>query len=381
MIDVPSPSDSSFRQRPLLALFPPAGSADAVPLTRPVHTHATPPRDHERAFGLTEAPFAPHPDPRFLFPSTEHERATDALLEAGRRRDGVVAVSGAPGCGKTLLGRTFLQRADRRTLFALVADPVRTIEELLSIVLAGFGVISSVALWRANEAGRRDKLEATLHDFLFSLTPLQAFAVLWIDDVDRFAPALLGELIATIGTHVKEHRLQLVLVGSDEIDRALAPLNLDTLAGGVSSRVTIGPLAENEITPYILHRLDVAGSSRHVSFDDDVSPRVRVLTDGVPATVNALCDRALEIGYGEGVTEIDRTVIDQAAEQLGLGSGARRRWTHAAVILLVIVVFGAVGGSAAAFLLRERVIQLLHRTRPGAVGQLNGPPPSNEPTR
>jgi general secretion pathway protein A len=381
VIDVPSSPDSSFRQRPLLALFPPVGTADAAPSSRPVQTHATPARDHERAFGLTEAPFAAHADPRFLFPSAEHERATNALLEAVRRRDGVVIVTGAPGCGKTLLSRTILERMDRRTLTSIVADPVRTIEELLSIVLAGFGVISSVALWRANEAGRREKLETALHDFLFSLTPLQAFGVLWIDDIDRFAPALLRELVAVIGGHVKEHRLQLVLVGDNGVDHTLGLFDVDTLAGGVPSRVTVGPLSADEITPYVLHRLDVAGSSRHVSFDDAAAARVRALTGGVPASVNALCDRALEIGHAEGVAELDAAVLEQAAEQLGLGTGTRRRWTDAVIVLLVIVVFSAAGGSAAALLFRQRVAQLLHPTAHSDTGMRGHPPASNTPTR
>lgn len=354
MADIPPSPESSFRERPLLALFPPAAAAEPRTSTR-VQPQPSPARDHERAYGLSEAPFTQHIDLRFLYVSAEHERVMQELLAAVRRRDGLVTLTGSAGTGKTLLSRAVVDRLDRRTLTSVVTDPVQTIEGLLSIVLANFGVISSGALWRAMEPGRREKLDAALHDFLHSLAPLEAVALLWIDDVERFPDEILQELVALVGGHVKARRLQLVLSGGDSLEQVLGRLDLDAAVGGISTRLTLGPLTEQEIEPYVLRRLDVAGSSHHVSFDDAVSPRVIRLTGGIPAAINALCDRALEFAYVEGVAEIDRDVIDQAADSLDGRAGGRRRWTDAIVLFLVIVVSSATGGSLAALLLRQRV--------------------------
>jgi general secretion pathway protein A len=356
--DTPESQESSFRTRPLLALFPPAGTA--TPRQSAHSVPATPARAQERAYGLDEQPFAQSADPRFRYASAEHERITEELLATVRRRDGLVVLSGADGTGKTLFSRTVSERLDRRVLTSVLLEPPKSFEELLSVILANFGVISDVARERAMEPGRREKLVAALHDFLHSLTPLDAFAVLWIDDADQFPDRLLNQLIAVVGGHVAAHQLQLVLAGGSGIDALLERIAPDSTLGGIATRLTLGPLNEDEIAPYIFHRLDVAGSSRHVSFDETVSPRVMRLTGGVPAAVNALCDRALEVGYVEGVAEIDASVIERAAESLDLPADDTR-WTDMLLTVAVSVCGAITGGSIAAFLLHHRVAQLLDR--------------------
>ncbi len=66
-------------------------------------------------FGFTEKPFKPTPEPRFLFPTPQHEEALAAILYTIRERMGFVAVVGEPGTGKTTLLRTAINQLDKKT--------------------------------------------------------------------------------------------------------------------------------------------------------------------------------------------------------------------------------------------------------------------------
>jgi general secretion pathway protein A len=57
-------------------------------------------------YGLREVPFAPTPDPKFLFQSARHREALAQLIYGVRERKGFIVLTGELGTGKTArLGR------------------------------------------------------------------------------------------------------------------------------------------------------------------------------------------------------------------------------------------------------------------------------------
>src|SRR5204863_9614949 len=66
-------------------------------------------------YGLREAPFAPTPDPKFLFQSPRHREALAQLIYGVRERKGFIVLTGEIGTGKTTLLRTLLERVDATT--------------------------------------------------------------------------------------------------------------------------------------------------------------------------------------------------------------------------------------------------------------------------
>ena len=76
-----------------------------------------------------------------------------------------------------------LEQLDRKTFSAFVPDPFASREDLLKMLLIDFGVMSVDDLrgGRLNGVSRTD-LSCLLYEFLNSLVPLQAFAVLIIDE-------------------------------------------------------------------------------------------------------------------------------------------------------------------------------------------------------
>src|SRR5207248_2715750 len=86
-------------------------------------------------YGLREAPFAPTPDPKFLFQSTRHREALAQLLYGVRERKGFTVLTGEIGTGKTTLLRTLLERLNSTTPVAYVHNSALGIEGLLEYIL------------------------------------------------------------------------------------------------------------------------------------------------------------------------------------------------------------------------------------------------------
>ena len=141
---------------------------------------------YEEYYGFTEKPFSLTPDPKCLFKSESHGNAFDLLQYAIRRREGFVVITGDIGTGKTTLCRAILEQLDRRTFTALVLNPFLSEEDLLRLVLQDFGVVSRDEVKRGVLANvSKQQLIDTLNDFLLSLLPLNASALLIIDEAQN----------------------------------------------------------------------------------------------------------------------------------------------------------------------------------------------------
>ena len=95
------------------------------------------------------------------------------------KKPGHTSITGDIGTGKTTLCRAVLEEIDRNTFTALVLNPFLSEEDLLKLILQDFGVISreDVKQGRLANVSKQELIE-TIYDFLLSLLPLRASAVL-----------------------------------------------------------------------------------------------------------------------------------------------------------------------------------------------------------
>src|SRR5687768_7377414 len=141
---------------------------------------------YEDYYGFTEKPFSLTPDPRYLYKSESHASAFELLQYAICRREGFVVVTGDIGTGKTTLCRAVMGQLDRRTFTALVLNPFLSEDDLLRLILQDFGVVSREEIKRGRLAGvSKQELIDTLNQFLLSLLPLGASAVLILDEAQK----------------------------------------------------------------------------------------------------------------------------------------------------------------------------------------------------
>jgi general secretion pathway protein A len=188
----------------------------------------------------------------------------------------------------------------------------------------------------------RHELIQTLQAFLASLVPIQAHAVVIIDEAQHLQPDVL-EQIRLLSNIDDEHgtMLQIILVGQTDLEPLLSRPELRQFQQRVSRRFQLKPLNADEVQQYIEHRLALARGARApsqapgarelerelaeweetragVEFTPDAIQAVSKLSGGLPRVINLVCDRSLEAAYIFQQHTIDAPVIDTAARALGI---------------------------------------------------------------
>ena len=275
---------------------------------------------YEPYYGLHEKPFSLSADPRFLYKSPSHAPTFEDLRAGICRREGLIVLTGDIGTGKTTLCRAVVEELDRKTFSAFVPDPFLSREDLLKMLLIDFGVVSIDDLKSGRLAGAsRPDLSYPLYEFLKSLVPLQAFAVMIIDEAQNLSPQLLEEIRILSDLEDPEKLLQVVLVGQLELHAKLKLPEMRQVDQRVSIRCNLQPLTRDVVAGYIAHRLEVAGGARdRVEFSEDAVDEIYRVSRGVPRVVNLICDRALYHGYLERSPQIHPPHVVRASVDLGL---------------------------------------------------------------
>jgi len=243
-------------------------------------------------FGLQRAPFYLTPDPEFLYLTTQHREALAGLTYAILARNGFVVLTGGAGTGKTtLLTRILGRLAETRIRSSVIVNPTLTPAEFLEAILLDFG-LQDIPASKARRI-------AVLQGFLWTTFRAGKIAALIVDEAHKLTPELIEE-IRLLGNFesANEKLLQVVLVGQSELDDLLNRESLCQFKQRISLRLTIGPLAENEVGRYIQYRWGRAGGGK-APFSADAIAAIAVASEGIPRVINVICDNALIMAVAE----------------------------------------------------------------------------------
>lgn len=303
------------------------------------------PASLEEHYGLAERPFGLTLDQRFLYRSQTYTAALTDVQAALQRREGLVVVTGEAGTGKTMLGRTLLRQLEPPVSVSIVLDPRVTFDDLLLHMLTDFGVIAARRTAHAGGATpTRHQLVRALQQFLASLIPLRAYAVLVIDEAQDLDPAVFEELRLLLNLETDEAKLlQIVLLGQPALNQLLRRPDIRQLEQRVARWCELRPLIPEEVKHYVEHRLSVGGglmlfwdveslhrgeivardaSVRPVTFTSPAMHAVARHSRGLPRLINVICDRALEIGHQRCTRTIDAQIVHAAVRYPSAGRRA-----------------------------------------------------------
>jgi type II secretory pathway predicted ATPase ExeA len=320
----------------------------------------------EEHYGLAQRPFGLTLDQAFVYPSRSYTTALQDVRRALEQREGLVVLTGETGTGKTMLCRTLVGQLgvpaahtcavgceiETPGYVSMVLDPHVTFEDLLLHVLTDFArgtgpSAAASAIIARRPAGSvtassptRHQLVRALQQFLVSLIPTGACAVVVIDEAQHLDPVVLEQLRLLLNLETNEAKLlQIVLVGHPDLNRILQQPGMRQLDQRVARRCVLEPLSPPEVKRYIEHRLataqrlalfmDIDALERgdavvelapcNVSFTPSAIRAVATRSHGIPRVVNLLCDRALEIGYERGTHTIDVPIVRAAARRVAVG--------------------------------------------------------------
>ncbi|HTU65661.1 MAG TPA: AAA family ATPase [Steroidobacteraceae bacterium] len=274
-------------------------------------------------FKLRELPFRLSPDPQFLFLSRAHARAKAYMESTIWFTDGFVVITGEIGAGKTTLIESFLRQLDSDVVIAQINQTQVSAVEFLQSVLVQFG-FSPFKMKKA-------ELIATINSFLIEQYAAGRKVLLIIDEAQNLSLKVLEEVRLLSGIEAtKEKVLRIILAGQPELNEKLDSPELVQLAQRVRLRFHLGALSNEDLRPYVEHRLDVAGSEGRQIFADDTFAELYRFTGGVPRLVNTLCDTAMIAASNESRAEVTLADVTSAVGELGWVEFSRRKSTIAA---------------------------------------------------
>lgn len=168
------------------------------------------------------------------------------LQKAIALRTGVTVVTGSSVASRHALCRALAKEVREHAFTALVLDTIHSEKDLLAHLLRDFGVVSRDQSRVGHRVGvAHGEMMEALERFLRGLVPIDAAAVLIVNKAETLPPPVLLK-IAQLASLEDSGRplLQMVLMGSAELDALLGEPALSTLDGQVRGRHSLPEIAD-----------------------------------------------------------------------------------------------------------------------------------------
>jgi putative secretion ATPase (PEP-CTERM system associated) len=251
-------------------------------------------------YGLNARPFQLTPDPRFYFDSATHRKAMAYLGYGLAQGEGFIAITGEIGSGKTTLVGHLMATIDaaRLTAIKIVSTQIEG-DDMLRMTAQAMG-LSSDGLEKAQILERIER-------FLLGQAQEGKRTLLIVDEAQNLTVSALEELRMLSNFQIEgQALLQIFLLGQPEFRARLnGSERLEQLRQRVIATHHLEPMQADEIEPYIVHRLSLAGWTGNPQFTPQAYAEMYRHSEGVPRRLNALASRVMLYGAVEQLGVID----------------------------------------------------------------------------
>jgi general secretion pathway protein A len=256
---------------------------------------------YEEFYGLTEKPFSIQPDPEFLFFGARHSMAYAMLEYSIQNRANFSVICGDIGCGKTTLVRHLLNNLEEDLTVGIVYNTHHQIDDLLGLIMLAFN--------QPYEGKSNLALFDSFQQFLIKQYTSGKHVVLIVDEAQNLNASSLEALrmLSNINAD-KDQLLQIILVGQPQLRDLLRKPELQQFFQRVSVDFYIPPLDYLEVERYIQHRLRIAGRDK-LLFTPGAMRLIAKASEGVPRTINILCDTSMVYGFSNNMDKIDVNLV------------------------------------------------------------------------
>lgn len=259
-------------------------------------------------FGFNSKPFVLTSDPQVFYTNPAYQRAFATLLYGLCERKDLIVFTGEVGTGKTTFLRRLTQHLEDTARFLFFSYTTLPFDDVVSFLCQELQV-------PVKETARRHQKILALKDVLLSRARAGHRTVLVIDEAQNLEEETLTALVSLcLGKTLAEPLLPLVLAGQPEFDALLKRASLRQVSQRVALYCRLERLSDEEVAPYILHRLRAVGHEQQDIFTSQAVQRIVRYAAGIPRKVNLICDNALLLAYSDRQKTVSAEMIDEIAD-------------------------------------------------------------------
>jgi len=240
---------------------------------------------YKSIYKLEGAPFRLAPDQHFSFGHRTYDDARSYLKYAISEGEGIVAVTGDPGTGKTTLISSLISELDQTQIkVGLISNVQLEADSLLDMVIDAL----SLTLDRTDN----DSALVGFELYLRYQRSKGRRVILIVDEAQGLAAESLEALrLFSNFQHGSKLLLQIILVGQKSLMDIIRAPGMEQLHQRLIATAQLEPLSLSETTNYIVHRLNCVGWKNNPSFTDEVFSMIYKFSGGVPRRINLICHR------------------------------------------------------------------------------------------
>lgn len=269
---------------------------------------------YEEYWKLRSRPFRNTVDPAFFYRSAQHEEALMKLTYAVTENMGSAMLTGAYGCGKTLLAAVlFRELGGQHRAVICNAQPEMTPLDLLRAMARTLG---GAPLPAARSEMMADALMEIVEKALKENARDGKKTVVGFDEAHLINNlAVLETTRLLMNFHSADgFLLTLILIGHPELAERVA--GVKQLAQRIPVTCSLKPFDRPDTLKYVRSRLRVSGGSDQL-FGEDALDLIHRQSGGIPRRINTLCEVSLMAGFAKKVQRIDANLVGEAAERFG----------------------------------------------------------------
>ncbi len=277
---------------------------------------------YQSIYGFEGQPFRLSPDYRFSFGHRSYEDAKSYLKYAVNEGEGIVAITGAPGTGKTTLIASLISELDAdRVCVGVISNVQLENRRLADMALDAFSLDAS--------SGSQSSAPVRLKHFFIDQLEKGRRAILIVDEAQGLSREQLEELrLLSNLQHNTQLLLQVFLIGQESLMEVIRLPGMEQLHQRLIAAAQLRPLTLEETVEYIEHRLRVVNWTGDPEIRDEVFNLVHKFSSGIPRRINLICHRLfLQAGLRERHTLLGgdalHVIVELHKEGL-LTAGAQR---------------------------------------------------------
>ncbi len=256
-------------------------------------------------FGFTHFPFKKDVDKIFVSRQFEYlQKRFSHFIET----QGIALLTGEIGSGKTTFIRHFLDALNQNThKFFYLSQTVRTARSFFRALAAELGLQPKFFIEDVSK-----QVKTHLGDLWHKQKVMPALV---IDEAQNLSDTVLEEVrLLTNFRMDSKNYLSIFLLGHPVLKARLKLSPYAALKRRISFNYHLTGLEQDEINPYLMHRLKLAGKTKPV-FTDEAITLLFNYSKGLPGAINTLAHEALYLAADQKKTPVDEILLENIIQE------------------------------------------------------------------